>query len=133
MQIYHVNKAQVEKLEEFLQKNEAIAAESLSKSSYMIEVDGKIEGCFDLKSIDESTYWLRQLYLSRSQVQKLFVVFESILIIARKKQINCVYVHNQSPVVDILLESLQFKRESDVKLKDISTKTAGNWWAYNVS
>ncbi|GIO24735.1 hypothetical protein [Oceanobacillus sp. J11TS1] len=133
MQIYQVKEAKLELVEEFIHNNEMAIGKKLTGQSYVIEINGRIEGCFDLERLDESTYWLKQLHLNKEHVQKLFVVFESVLIIARKNNIKCVYVHNQSPVVDILLESLQFKRESDVTFKGIKSEKTGNWWAYQVS
>ncbi|MCT1901185.1 hypothetical protein [Oceanobacillus sojae] len=133
MQIYQVKEAKIELIEDFIHKNERLFGKKLTEESYVVEVDGSIEGCFNLEKVDESTYWLKQLYLNKEHVQKLFVVFESVLVISRKNDIKCVYVHNQSPVVDILLESLQFKRESDVTFKNINSEKTGNWWAYQVS
>ncbi|WP_080872354.1 hypothetical protein [Oceanobacillus timonensis] len=133
MQIYQVKEAKIELMEEFIQKNEGLSGKKLTKDSYVVEINGKIEGCFNLYMVDDSTYWLKQLYLTKEHVQKLFVVFESVLVISRENNIKCVYVHNQSPVVDILLESLQFKRESDVTFKNINSEKTGNWWAYQVS
>ncbi|WP_040978250.1 hypothetical protein [Oceanobacillus jeddahense] len=133
MQIYQVKEAKVALMEEFIHKNEKLFGKNLTKESYVVEINGSIEGCFNLDMVDESTYWLKQLYLTKEHVQKLFVVFESVLVISRENNVKCVYVHNQSPVVDILLESLQFKRENDVTFKNINSEKTGNWWAYQVS
>ncbi|WP_152656871.1 hypothetical protein [Oceanobacillus sp. CFH 90083] len=133
MQIYQVKEAKIELIEEFIHKNEKPFGKRLTSESYVVEINGSIEGCFNLDAVDESTYWLKQLYITKEHVQKLFVIFESVLVISRKNDIKCVYVHNQSPVVDILLESLQFKRESDVRFKNVYSEKTGNWWAYQVS
>jgi len=133
MQIYQVKEAKLELIEKFMEKNGTLFGKKLTKESYVVEINGSMEGCFNLDMVDESTYWLKQLYLNKEHVEKLFVVFESVLVISRKNNVKCVYVHNQSPVVDILLESLQFKRESDVTFKNINSEKTGNWWAYQVS
>ncbi|MED4475656.1 hypothetical protein [Oceanobacillus caeni] len=90
--------------------------------------------CFILDEMDEKdAYWLKQLYITRTEANKLPVLLESILTIAKSLKAKSVYVHSHQPVVDILLEALQFHPQKDASFVDKYPLKKGSWWTYNVS
>lgn len=133
MQIYKVEEADQEAVNDFLYRNENVSKELLSSHGYVVEMNGRIDGCFVLEPMEDRYYWLKQLYITQSEARKLPVLLEGILVIAKKIEAKCVYVHSHQPVVDILLEALQFKREEQIEVRKIDSQKNGNWWAYNVS
>ncbi|MFS0750284.1 hypothetical protein [Oceanobacillus sp. 1P07AA] len=133
MQIFKVEEAEQQAVNDFLERNENVSKDLLFSHGYVVEMNGRIDGCFVLKPIEDNAYWLKQLYITQSEARKLPVLLEGILVIARKIEAKCVYVHSNQPVVDILLEALQFKREEQIEVRKIEQHKKGNWWTYNVS
>lgn len=133
MQIYKVEEADEEAVNDFLYRNNNVSKEPLLAHGYVVEMNGRIDGCFVLEPMEDGHYWLKQLYITQSEAKKLPVLLEGILVIAKKIEAKCVYVHSHQPVVDILLEALQFKREGQIELKKMDSQKNGNWWTYNVS
>lgn len=134
MNIIPANKAQEEQLQEFFTRNENLDKDGLMEKGFVVEINSKIEGCFLLDQMDEKdVYWLKQLYITRTEANKLPVLIESILTIAKTMEAKRVYVHSHQPVVDILLEALQFHPQTDTSFVDKYPLKRGNWWTYNVS
>ncbi|WP_068673804.1 hypothetical protein [Oceanobacillus sp. Castelsardo] len=134
MHIIPANKATDEMLEEFFNRNENLDKNSLVEKGFVVEIGSKIEGCFILDEMDEKdAYWLKQLYITRTEANKLPVLLESILTIAKSMDAKSVYVHSHQPVVDILLEALQFHPQTDAGFVDKYPLKKGSWWTYNVS
>ncbi|MFD1852189.1 hypothetical protein [Oceanobacillus bengalensis] len=134
MNIIPANKANQGQLNEFLANNKGLDKDSLLLEGYVVAIQDKIEGCFSLQALeDEGVFWLKQLYITRAEANKLPVLVETILALAKSKQAKSVYVHSHQPVVDILLEALQFHPQRETKFVDKHPITKGNWWSYHVS
>ncbi|WP_373893986.1 hypothetical protein ACUL41_02310 [Virgibacillus natechei] len=122
-----------EKLDHFLENNRNVNKESLLRSGYVVEIEGQIQGCFSLEKMDEGVYWLKQLYITKAEAAKLPVLLESILNLAKEQDAKKVYVNSHQPVVDVLLEALQFHPQKEEVFVGKSNQKEGNWWTYNVS
>lgn len=133
MKLIPANKAPQRELECFLDKNENVDGDILVDKGYAVDVDGQIEGCFVLEAVDEGIFWLKQLYITKSAANKLPVLLEAILTLAKEKQAQKVYVHSHQPMVDILLEALQFHPQAATEWVDKYPIEKGNWWTYSVS
>ncbi|AXI10640.1 hypothetical protein CUC15_17590 [Oceanobacillus zhaokaii] len=133
MNIIPALQADETQLEKFFKQNESIDRETLLKSGYVVENQSVIEGCFSLEPVENEVYWLKQLYITKSAANKLPFLLEAILLMAREKRAKSVYVHSHQPVVDILLDALQFNRQNNTNFVDNHPITKGNWWSYNVS
>lgn len=133
MNLIQANKVSQEKLDYFLQSNPHMNKCSLLQKGYVVEIKGKIEGCFMLEEMEEGTYWLKQLYITQSEAAVLPVLLESILTMAKQQLAKRVYVHSHQPVVDILLEALQFHPQKERAFVNKIDQKDGNWWLYHVS
>lgn len=127
---YHASK---EDLASFLEKNPHIQKETFLNSGYAVEINGEIEGCFNLNQMESGVYWLKQLYITKAEAAKLPVLIESILALAKNQQAKVIHVHSHQPMVDILLEALQFHLQKEMLFKDKYPVNNGNWWSYSVS
>ncbi|WP_077329355.1 hypothetical protein [Virgibacillus siamensis] len=133
MKLIPANKAPKKELARFLEMNENVDGKLLVDKGYAVEVNEKIEGCFVLDAVENDIYWLKQLYITKSAAAKLPVLLEGILTLAKKKQARKVYVHSHQPMVDILLEALQFHPQAGSEWVNKYPIEKGNWWTYNVS
>ena len=133
MRLIRANQVSVEKMEEFLMHNENVKKDGLMKHGYVMELNGKIEGCFVLEEMDNEMYWLKQLYITKNEAARLPVLLESILVLAKEQHAKTVYVHSHQPVVDIILDALQFHPQKEDSFVDKYEKQEGNWWSYQVS
>ena len=126
----HVSENQIN---QFLEKNTNVAKDSLLQLGYMVQIDDQMEGCFILEAMGEGIFWLKQLYITQAEAGKLPVLLEAILTLAKQQQAKRVYVHSHQPVVNILLEALQFHPQKEKMFVDKYNVDKGNWWAYHVS
>lgn len=133
MNLIQANRVSEEKLDHFLKNNQTVNGDSLLQMGYVVEVQEQIEGCFVLEAMDDYIYWLKQLYITKSEAAKLPVLLETILNLAKEQQAKTVYVHSHQPVVDIILESLQFHPQQEDIFVDKHESREGNWWFYSVS
>ena len=133
MKIMQVKDAVYEQLEDYLHRNENLDRQFLLKKGYVVEISGKIEASFLLDELKPGAMWLKQLYITQGEAGKLPVLLETILQLARKQEAKKVYVHSHQPVVDILLEALQFHLEKNNELFAGKPLLRGNWWSYHVS
>ncbi|MBP1969861.1 N-acetylglutamate synthase-like GNAT family acetyltransferase [Virgibacillus natechei] len=133
MNLIQANRVSEEKLDHFLKNNQTVNGDSLLQMGYVVEVQDQIEGCFVLEAMDDYIYWLKQLYITKSEAAKLPVLLETILNLAKEQQAKTVYVHSHQPVVDIILESLQFHPQQEGNFVDKDESREGNWWFYSVS
>lgn len=133
MNLIAAHRAPEEKLDHFLENNQNVNKESLLDLGYVVEIEEQIQGCFSLEKMDEGVYWLKQLYITKAEAAKLPVLLESILNLAKEQDAKKVYVHSHQPVVDLLLEALQFHPQKEEVVVGKSTQEEGNWWTYNVS
>lgn len=121
------------RLDKFLGDNPDVDKSLLIEKGYVVQIDEQIEGCFVVDVMDSGVHWLKRLHVTKRAAEGLPVIIESILTIAKENQATCVYVHSQQPLVDILLESLQFSPQKDAETVNIPARDNGNWWAYHVS
>ncbi|WP_404455879.1 hypothetical protein LG329_08395 [Virgibacillus necropolis] len=121
------------RLDQFLLNNQDVDKDLLTEKGYVVQMDEQIEGCFVLDVVENGVHWLKKLHVTKRAAHGLPVIIESILTIAKENQATCVYVHSQQPLVDILLESLQFRPQKDAVTVNIPVHNSGNWWAYEVS
>lgn len=133
MKVMPVKHATYEQLDDFLTRNDRIDKPLLFDKGFVVEIRGRIEASFILDELDSGGYWLKQLYITQSHAAKLPVLLETILQIARKQDAKIVYVHSHQPVVDILLESLDFQQEKNKQNIPEKSVTSGSWWSYHVS
>ncbi len=133
MKLIAANQTSQEKLENFLKSNDNVEQDLLKKKGYVVEIEDNIQGCFILDSIDEGVYWLKQLYITKDYAKSLPILLEAILAMAKEKQATKVFVHSHQPMVDVLLEALQFYPQKENTLVDKRPIDKGSWWTYNVS
>ncbi len=122
-----------EQLETFFTKNPNVDKNSVFEKGYVVEMNNMVEGCFILDQVEEGIYWLKQLYITQSEAGKLPFLLEAILVLAKERNAKSVYVHSHQPVVDLLLEALQFYPQTTSLFEKKYPVKSGNWWAYNVS
>ncbi|WP_047980890.1 GNAT family N-acetyltransferase [Ornithinibacillus contaminans] len=133
MKLTIASEASENKIDEFLRTTNQVDKDSLLKEGYVVEIDEQIKGCFVLSNVEGRVYWLKQLYIAKESAQILPVLLETIIVLAKGKEAKKIYVHSHQPVVDILLNALQFHRQKDaLELRNVARKE-GNWWAYDVS
>ncbi|WP_087973640.1 hypothetical protein [Oceanobacillus rekensis] len=133
MKILLAKEASYVNLEEFFGKNPNVNQKSVYEKGYVVEIDNKIEGCFVLDQLETDIYWLKQLYITQSEAGRLPILLEAILTLAKQQHAKSIYVHSHQPVVDILLEALQFHPQKEKMFEDKYPVSNGSWWAYNVS
>ncbi|MFD2044413.1 hypothetical protein ACFSTA_09360 [Ornithinibacillus salinisoli] len=121
-------------LEEFLKTTpNNIHKDSLLEDGYVVEIDQKIKGCFVLSQVNDGVFWLKQLYVAQEEAANLPVLLETIITMAKGLHAKKLFVHSHQPVVDILLDALQFHPQERDLLVDNPPRSRGNWWAYDVS
>ncbi|MUK89639.1 hypothetical protein GMD78_14820 [Ornithinibacillus sp. L9] len=134
MNVIAAKDTSIMKLEEFLKTTpHNIHKDSLLEHGYVVEMNENIKGCFVLSPVNDGVYWLKQLYVSQEEAKNLPVLLETIITMAKGLQAKKLYVHSHQPVVDILLDALQFHPQERALLVDNPPRTRGNWWAYDVS
>lgn len=133
MHLVRAHDISYDRLNAFLQKNQTVDKVNLLKNGYVVEIEDKIEGCFILEKLEKETFWLKQLFITKAHASMLPVLLEAILTLAKQQEATIVYVHSQQPVVDLLLEALQFHPQKERTPVDKQTVNNGNWWSYNVS
>ncbi|SFE09507.1 hypothetical protein SAMN05216238_10871 [Lentibacillus persicus] len=133
MELIAANYAPQEKLNIFLEHNKDVEREQLLEKGYVVEVKETIEGCFVLDAVEADVYWLKQLFITKNAAASLPVLLESILALAKEKHAKIVFVHSHQPMVDILLEALQFQPQKENALVQAPPEKEGYWWTYNVS
>src|SRR5690625_7839158 len=107
MNLIRANQASKTQVEHFLETNEGINREDLLETGYVMMVDGEIEGCFNLESVDEGYYWLKQLYITKSKANVLPFLLEAILTVANEQQAKRVDVHSHQQTVNNIVGALQ--------------------------
>lgn len=120
-------------LNDFLQNNDHINKEHLVDTGYVAMKNNEIVGCFILQRVEDGLFWLKQLYITKSAATILPVLLESILVLAKQNYAKEVYVHSHQPMVDILLEALQFHPKQENAFINQLPSSKGTWWAYEVS
>lgn len=134
MEFIQASQVNQEQLEHFLENNDQIEIHSLLKTGYVVQCNEKIIGCFEMQSVDNGAYWLKQLYIIRNEAVKLPILLEYILVFAKQQEAKVIYAHSEQPVTDLLLQSLRFSLQSEqsFEIKEAMKRT-GHWWSYEVS
>lgn len=127
---FEVSKKQ---LDAFLEKNKGVDKDSLLRTGYVVKIEDEIEGCFILDAMENNEFWLKRLYITKTHAAMLPVLLETILTLAKQQQATSVNVHSHQPVVDLLLEALQFHPQKEKNFVDKHPINKGNWWTYSVS
>lgn len=133
MNLIATKRAPEEKVTQFLAENEHVDKHQLYTNGYVVEVNDKIEGCFVLQPVSENVYWLRQLHIKQHAAATLPVLLEAILVLAKECKARTVYVHSHQPLVDMLLQALQFHPQEKNEFVDKHADKKGSWWTYSVS
>lgn len=133
MHMIRAHDVSYDRLKVFLEKNQTVDKVNLLKNGYVVEIQDEIEGCFILEMMREGEYWLKQLFITKEHAAMLPVLLEAILTLAKQQRAIVVYVHSYQPVVDILLEALQFHPQKEKDFVDKHEINKGNWWSYSVS
>ncbi|MGY0691212.1 hypothetical protein ACW2QC_00300 [Virgibacillus sp. FSP13] len=133
MNLIATKHAATEKVEQFLEKNQDVKQDALFQNGYVVEMDQQIEGCFILEQVDNGVYWLKQLHVTKQAAPSLPILLESVLALAKERNARSIYVHSHQPMVDVLLEALQFHPQEENQFVDNHPVEKGNWWTYNVS
>lgn len=132
MKMIEARTADREKVDLFLLNNEAINAEQLLDSGFVIEINDRIAGCYVIESVDEETDWLKQLYMNQDEIFSLPLLIETIIQRSKQRGVATIYVHSHQRVVDHLLSTLHFYPQNDPVHVHHGSKAGGTWWAYTI-
>lgn len=133
LKLIGANHVSEQQLDQFLESVTSISKETLLKEGYVIIVDEEIKGCFTLLSLTEEVFWLKQLYIQPEIANNLLVLIETILLMIKKMKAKKLYVHSQQPVLDIILDALQFEKTKEEVQVEQKPNLVGKWWEYDVS
>lgn len=133
MKLLRANQASEKLINNFLKNNTEINKTSLLESGYVVQINHSITGCFTLEPIGDDLYWLKQLYITRTEAIKLPYLVEAVLALALQKKAKKVYVRSHKLMLDIILESLQFQQEKASPIQEAVEDAHGKWWSYNIS
>ncbi|WP_217586399.1 hypothetical protein [Lentibacillus saliphilus] len=133
MEIIRAKEVEEAKIETLLNLNQALDKDLLIECGYVVNMSGKIAGCFVLDPIDTQEYWLRHLYLKPDAAYAVIVLLETAITLARQNDAAVIYVNSHQSTVNTLLEALHFKRSHMVPQITSEEATAGIWWTYHVS
>ena len=117
---------------DFLKNAHQIDIQSVLKSGYLLEIDGKICGCFVLEEMTDHIFELKKFYLISTEAIKIPPLFEAILTIAKEKKAKKVYVYSQKLMTDIILESFNFYPQEDTVFPKKEGEDEGKWWFYTM-
>lgn len=120
-------------LDSFLDKNKAINRRAIKNFGYVVMKDEEIIGCFILQALKSNRFWLKQLFITKQEAMNLPVLLEEILELAEHNYAKEVYVHSHQPMVDWLLQSLQFHPKEDILELGSIAREKGRWWAYEIT
>src|SRR5690625_1849238 len=132
MEFIHASQINEDDLASFLSSNHQIERSSLLHQGYVVRKGNTIIGCFQLKTIEQGVYWLKQLYLIQDEVIKLPVLLELIIVFAKQQEAKLIYAHSEQPVTDLLLESLSFSLQTSKNASLNQLHEKGQWWSYQV-
>src|SRR5690625_5944189 len=86
MELIHASQINENDLSSFLTNNHQIDRSSLLRHGYVVQHRNMIIGCFQLDSIEQGVYWLKQLYIIQDEVNKLPVLLELIIVFAKQQE-----------------------------------------------
>lgn len=117
----------------FLDKNEAINRTAIEKFGYVVIKEEEIIGCFILQGLKSDRFWLKQLFITKQEASNLPKLLQEILYLAEENYAKEVYVHSHQPMVDWLLQSLQFHPKKQALELGLLPKERGTWWTYKIT
>lgn len=132
LRIIKANQLPEKNIHHFIKNAEQIYIEDILRLGYMIEIDGKICGCFVLEEQTDQIYELKNFYLITTEAIKIPSLFEAMLSIAKEKSAREVYVYSQKLMTDIILESLNFYSQEDANFPKRDEENEGKWWSYTI-
>lgn len=133
MEFIHASQVNADELTSFLTNNQQIDTMSLLQHGYVVKLGKTIIGCFQLHSIEQDVYWLKQLYIIQDEIIKLPVLLELIILFAKQHKAKLIYAHSEQPVTDLLLQSLSFSLQTNKSELLHQLHEKGQWWSYQVS
>ncbi|WP_230973919.1 hypothetical protein [Cerasibacillus terrae] len=133
LKLIGANHVSEQQLDQFLESVTSISKEALLKEGYVIIVDEEIKGCFTLLSLTEEVFWLKQLYIQPEIANNLLALIETILLMIKNMKAKKLYVHSHQPVLDIILDALQFEKAKEEVQVEQKPNLVGKWWEYDVS
>ncbi|MDY0409502.1 hypothetical protein ACFFIS_13005 [Virgibacillus soli] len=122
-----------EEMEQFIQTAQHVEQKHLLKEGYVVKMNDEIKGCFVLSSIEKDKYWLKQMYIAQDVAASLPVLLETIIVLVKELEAEKLIVHSHQPVLDMILDALQFHQQEHAQIVDKPMRKQGNWWAYEVS
>jgi|SRR5690625_338601 len=133
MNLIKAERAPENLLNSFLESNEDINSIAIKRSGYVVMKDGQIVGCFVLQGLESNRFWLKQLFITKQEAMILPILLKAILHLAEKNYAKEVYVHSHQPMVDWLLQSLQFHPQEGTLMLQSLPRRKGTWWSYKIS
>lgn len=133
VKLIRANTASLNRVTNFLANNKQIKQQSLLSSGYVVEINDRITGCFNLEPVNNEQFWLRQLYITQTEAIRLPVLVESILALASAQEAEQVFVKSHKLMLDLILESLLFKVQEDGPFEQSTEGDWGKWWVYELS
>lgn len=119
-------------IHDFLKNAHQIDIKTVLELGYILEIDGKICGCFVLEEMTDKIFELNKFYLISTEAIKIPPLFEAILTIAKEKNAKKVYVYSQKLMTDIILESFNFYPQEDTVFPKKEGESEGKWWFYTI-
>src|SRR5690625_4733269 len=129
MELIHASQINENDLSSFLTNNHQIDRSSLLRHGYVVQHRNMIIGCFQLDSIEQGVYWLKQLYIIQDEVNKLPVLLELIIVFAKQQEEKLIYAHSEQHVTDLLLQSLSLSLETSKNDSLNQLNEKGQWWS----
>src|SRR5699024_6285781 len=84
----------MEEVENFILQAEHVDLKALLTEGYVVKMDGTIQGCFALSTMEKDILWLKQLHIMQPFARYLPVLLEIILQMTKEKQAKKLYVHS---------------------------------------
>lgn len=133
LEVIAAHQVPMEEVENFILQAEHVDLKALLTEGYVVKMDGTIQGCFVLSTMEKDILWLKQLHIMQPFARYLPVLLEIILQMTKEKQAKKLYVHSHQTAIDLLLDALQFHLQNDLLALEKYRRQSGNWWAYDVS
>lgn len=133
MKLIQAKYASEKRLNKFLENNQEVDKMKLMKQGYVVKISNKIIGCFTLERINDGRYWLNQLYITNTEAVTLPILVEAILVLAKQQKATEVFVNSHKLMVDIILDTLQFRQQVEAPFLAKCLKSEGKWWSYAIT
>jgi len=133
MELIRANQVSKELLINFLQGNQNVNEDQLLDKGHVVVDNDRLIGCFVLEEVEDNQIWLQQLYVIKEEAMKLPILIEAILTLAKQQAAMTIYVNSHQLLVDIILESLQFRQEAEGVLLNGIYRSTGKWWTYPIT